>query len=90
MRAPWIHPAKRLRIYERDGWVCRLCDLPVPRWLLGDKRDPLAPTLDHVVPRSRGGGHEEWNLQLAHRRCNSAKRNRLPAIVQLQLLATPS
>jgi len=86
-RTPWIHPAKRLRIYERDGWVCQLCDLPVPRWLLGDKRDPLAPTLDHVVPRSRGGGHEEWNLQLAHRRCNSSKRNGLPTVAQLQLLA---
>ncbi len=62
----------------RDGWVCWLCDGPV---------DPAAPvgsaghaTVDHVVPRSRGGSNDPSNLRLAHRRCNMARANHLPEL----------
>ena len=61
----------RLSVYERDGWTCQLCSEPVD---VG--ADPLSdwyPSLDHVVPRSRGGSDEFENLQCAHRICNSKK-----------------
>lgn len=38
-----------------------------------------ARTLDHVLPRSRGGSHALSNLVRACRSCNSRKCNRTPA-----------
>lgn len=34
-------------------------------------------TLDHIIPRSKGGSDASENLQLAHARCNKIKGNRL-------------
>ncbi|MEU0393822.1 HNH endonuclease signature motif containing protein [Streptomyces sp. NPDC006208] len=58
-------------IAERDGFCCALCGDPVPM----DAKVPaaLAPTIDHVVPVSRGGDDTKANVQLAHFRCNSVK-----------------
>lgn len=68
----WIESSRRAAIYERDGWVCQICSRPIPIVLI-DHRHPLSPTLDHVVPKSLGGGHESENLRLAHRLCNSIR-----------------
>lgn len=35
-------------------------------------------TVDHVVPRSKGGGHTLDNLVAACKQCNSSKSNRTP------------
>jgi 5-methylcytosine-specific restriction endonuclease McrA len=61
-------------LIERDGGICQLCRLPVS--LASRAPDPASPTLDHVVPLSRGGEHSKANAQLAHYGCNSAKGNR--------------
>jgi 5-methylcytosine-specific restriction endonuclease McrA len=37
----------------------------------------VADTIDHVVPRSRGGGHTWENCVAACRMCNSKKADRL-------------
>lgn len=37
--------------------------------------DPLAASVDHIVPRARGGGDEDGNLQITHRRCNQLKHD---------------
>lgn len=68
-----VTPAERSAIYERDGWTCQLCFLPVLQGL--DPLDNGAPTLDHIVPQSQGGSHDPGNLQLAHRWCNSMRRD---------------
>jgi len=67
----WIDPKARLEIYERDGWICYLCESPVDRE--GGPNGPLAPSLDHVFPRSLGGGDTPSNLKTACRACNSRK-----------------
>lgn len=59
---------------ERDGWDCWLCGGEVDRD--APPGSPWTPTVDHVVPKSRGGKTEPSNLRLAHRRCNSARGNR--------------
>ncbi len=41
--------------------------------------------VDHIVPLCEGGLHVLWNLQLLPRRCNQAKRGRLPDCVTGQL-----
>ena len=61
-------------IFERDNWICGLCDRPINselRW-----PDPMSVSLDHVVPISRGGKHEIANAQASHLRCNMKKGNR--------------
>lgn len=59
------------KIGERDGWTCALCGDQVDRDQVVPH--PLAPTLDHILPLSRGGKHEPSNCQLAHFICNSRK-----------------
>lgn len=63
------------KVYDRDGWICGICresvdpDCKYPH--------PRSPSLDHVVPMSKGGPHLYSNVQLAHLACNVAKSNRL-------------
>ena len=64
-------------IFERDQWICGLCDGPVDKTLRWP--DPQSPSLDHILPLSRGGHHARENCQLAHLRCNLRKNNRIVA-----------
>jgi len=68
-------------VFERDGWVCQLCQEPVDRALQWP--DPRSPSLDHRIPLSwgveRGGVHTRANSQLAHLDCNNRKGARLAA-----------
>ena len=60
----------------RDGTDCGICGQPVDITL--SRADGLqCPSVDHVLPRSRGGTHDPANLQLAHLRCNMAKSDRV-------------
>jgi hypothetical protein len=66
-----ISKVKRARVYERDHWVCGICDEPVDQTLRFPH--PMSASLDHVVPLAHRGAHDEANLQLAHLICNSIK-----------------
>lgn len=66
----------RAQVLRRDGWQCRGCG-----WSPGDYI-PAAPTgrplyrgleIDHIHPRSRGGGDELDNLQVLCTSCNARK-----------------
>jgi 5-methylcytosine-specific restriction endonuclease McrA len=59
-------------VYARDKWVCQLCNRRVNPAIRGVSR--WAPSLDHVIPVSKGGAHSYANVQLAHFGCNSAKQ----------------
>lgn len=68
----WISDSGRWAIYERDNFTCWLCNEIVD--LSADpQKDDWAPSLDHVVPRSRGGSHAPENLKTAHRWCNAVR-----------------
>lgn len=58
----------RTEIYERDGWVCQLCHKKVNNRL--KHPNPFSPSLDHIIPLSKGGPHSRANVHLAHLRCN--------------------
>lgn len=73
-------PADNIRpadVYERDEWVCGICSAPVDRNMSWP--DPMSPSLDHVLPLSRGGHHTLENVTLAHLECNVRKGNRVEA-----------
>jgi len=65
-----------IEIFERDKWTCSLCGKAVNKRL--KYPDPKSPSLDHIIPLSRGGGHTRNNVQLAHLHCNLVKSNKLP------------
>lgn len=73
-RKAYVERVYRQRIYQRDGWRCKLCNRKVRRD--AEVPHPLAPTLDHIVPLAQGGTHEPANVQCAHFRCNSVKGDR--------------
>lgn len=60
-----------LDIALRDGFDCSLCgemiDFSLP------PTDRMSPTVDHVIPISKGGPDLLSNVRLAHRVCNSIK-----------------
>jgi 5-methylcytosine-specific restriction endonuclease McrA len=45
----------------------------------------MGPTLDHIVPVSRGGAHTAANVQLAHSACNRRKWHTGPGQLRLAL-----
>jgi 5-methylcytosine-specific restriction endonuclease McrA len=74
-------PYRRLTQQQRAlGLPCWLCGHAIAYSITGPLagRHPLAFTLDHLLPLSRGGDLlDPANARSAHRRCNSARGNRL-------------
>lgn len=78
----WLHPATRVRIYARDEWRCVWCTNEVERPLLPEDGILvsggviLQASIDHVVPRSRGGSNHPTNLITCCSRCNAKRGHR--------------
>jgi 5-methylcytosine-specific restriction endonuclease McrA len=66
----------RRTVFARDGHRCQYCG-------------STAESIDHVVPRSRGGMHAWDNVVAACRRCNTRKEDRLPHEAGLVLRTAP-
>lgn len=79
-RCVWDYDKYKMSARElavRDGTNCGICGEAVDMSLR--RADSLmCPSVDHVIPRSRGGTHEPDNLQLAHLLCNHRKSDRVP------------
>ena len=69
------YEAARLKIL-RTQTVCGICSKPVE--FSYKAPHPLSPTVDHIIPVSKGGHPSDIsNLQLAHRCCNRQKSDSL-------------
>ncbi len=68
----------RREVFARDGWACAYC---------GQGANEL--TLDHVVPRHRGGRHSWENLVSACKPCNHRKAGRTPKEARMRLRTRP-
>lgn len=69
-------PVTRRGVLRRDGHRCAYCG-------------KTAATIDHVLPRSRGG-HDAWeNLVACCLRCNNAKGDRTPSEMRWELRVRP-
>src|SRR3954465_3626492 len=79
VRVPYrVHvPLTRRAVFARDGGRCVYCTAP-------------ATSIDHVVPRSRGGEHVWKNVVSCCRRCNHAKADRGLVELGWRLRRTPS
>lgn len=55
---------------DRDRWTCHICAKRVTR---RRGNSDSSPSIDHLVPLSRGGKHAWTNVALAHRICNSRR-----------------
>ena len=78
VRVPYPAPpaVTRAGVLKRDGRRCAYCQ-------------GRADTVDHVVPRSRGGGHAWENCVACCARCNARKADRLLDELGWALSITP-
>jgi 5-methylcytosine-specific restriction endonuclease McrA len=70
-------PLNRRAVFARDDHRCQYCG-------------GTAESIDHVVPRSRGGEHAWENVVAACRPCNVRKRDRLLHETSMLLRRPPS
>ena len=73
-------PLTRLNLLARDGFRCQYCQ--------GELHFSNS-TMDHVVPRSQGGGTNWQNLVAACHPCNRKKGGRTPAQARMPLKQEP-
>ena len=71
----------RAGVIARDRHRCQYC---------GIRGTVFELTLDHILPRSRGGRSVPENLCAACKPCNQRKGNRTPEEARMPLLANPS
>lgn len=64
------------QVFNRDGWKCQICGCDTPASLRG-LLNHNAPSMDHIIPLSRGGTHTYDNIQTACRTCNCKKSNKI-------------
>jgi 5-methylcytosine-specific restriction endonuclease McrA len=67
----------RRAVFARDGWSCQYCG----------SRSNL--TVDHVIPRSKGGGSTWENIVASCAPCNRRKGDRLPAQIDMHPRRAP-
>lgn len=70
---------RRRAIFTRDNYTCAYCG----------KIDIRTNTIDHIVPRSRGGGNTYQNCIVACLKCNQKKGARTPDEAEMILLFKP-
>jgi hypothetical protein len=67
----------RTRLYRRDNYECAYC---------GQKKNL---TIDHIIPKSRGGQNTWENLVTCCSTCNRLKSNRTPEEAKMVLRVNP-
>lgn len=63
------------KLYVRDNGVCALCGRELN--FDCDSNSNYYPSIDHIIPISKGGKHVWDNVQLVCRNCNNKKRNNI-------------
>lgn len=71
LRGTAVGPVDLDALWLSQGDDCTLCGTRIDREL--KYPDPLSKSVDHIVPLSKGGTHEQSNLAWAHLVCNNRK-----------------
>ena len=69
----------RLEVFKRDHYSCQYCG-----------KETRQLTLDHIIPRYRGGQHTWENVVSACVSCNRRKAGRTPQEARMRLIHQPS
>jgi 5-methylcytosine-specific restriction endonuclease McrA len=72
-----VPPVNRREVLRRDHYACQYCG------------SAKKLTLDHVIPRSKGGKHTWDNVVIACEACNSRKGDRTPIQAGMLLRSQP-
>lgn len=67
----------RRAIFARDAWICAYCDSTIDL------------TIDHVIPRAKGGTSTWENVVACCAPCNRRKGDMLPAVAGMHPRTTP-
>lgn len=68
--------ARKAYVFASWSGPCILCNRPIDMTLSG--LDPNGPTLEHIIPVSRGGDPLAFeNQAVSHRTCNLSRGNKL-------------
>ena len=70
----------RSNVLRRDQYCCQYCGIDLTN------KDA---TVDHIVPRSKGGGSTWVNMVASCRDCNLSKGNRTPKEAKMPLRSKP-
>lgn len=70
-----LSPSKARRLLaEAQNWRCCWCGEVMEYRRRDEPIRPMTVTIEHVTPRSQGGGKYDWfNVAAAHRICNSSR-----------------
>jgi len=80
IKRPWPkRKLTRLEVFNRDRYTCQYCG-----------KETRQLTLDHVIPRYRGGQHTWENVVSACIPCNRRKAGRTPEQAGMRLIRHPS
>ena len=71
----------RRNLFARDGYRCQYC---------GESKPVSQLSVDHVMPRSRGGGTTWENVVCSCVGCNTKKGGRTPKEARMRLLQRPT
>jgi 5-methylcytosine-specific restriction endonuclease McrA len=74
----------RQQLFDRDGYDCYLCNLPVDltaNHVVGQPGWELYPHIDHVIPLALGGHDTLDNVKITHAKCNMVKGATAPVAV---------
>jgi len=77
-----VHPVAKLtrrELFLRDNYTCQYCG-----------KQPKELTIDHVIPRHRGGPHRWDNLVSACKSCNHRKGGRMPDEARMLPMTVPT
>lgn len=76
------------RINSGEVLLCGICNYPVVAKAKGKDRiidgGLGAVTVDHIIPKARGGTNRIENLQPAHLKCNYEKADTMPCSTSQQ------
>mgnify|MGYP003389081240 CR=1 FL=1 len=73
-------PLTKKNLFIRDSGICQYCSVNVTL---------KTGTIDHFVPKSKGGQHIWKNVVLACTKCNQKKGSKMPINFHLKVTNTP-
>lgn len=71
----------RPNLYRRDDYTCQYCGVEMPERKL---------TIEHILPRSRGGATSWENCVAACENCNFSKADKTPTEAGMRLKSAPA